>query len=258
MQADRKRTTGRKYIYQSNRVDGAVVKEYVGPASDPVVNLAYRYSRLQAARSKADSIAKKEAMADRKAIETMMSVVAILARKLPALETLYHKHEQREHIRMTTVGHNNEMTIEEVNLLPDRASLSRLIRLVNNDDPSAVEQYRNLSNDLPSTLASASSLFALAKQRCISSIAGDSTAIRAKLESEFESDSAAYLQLSPHQGTPLALLETQLVMLLRMDMMRCFVTAHCASKRSEIAFWSKMFVRSTKRFERALRSLRKR
>ncbi len=259
MNAERRAKTTKKYLYSAERVGDRVVKTYLGPSSDPACQIALGRRQVSDARIQLAKHARKRERDAAIAGEPHLIELSLTSRKWPVLErlvTLAGASQLPSDHRHCAVASLETPEPNIMESLPGRAEFAKLCRQVDTGDEVALAQFRRLASIAPELLNDLTDLIAIATEQTIDGIAGDSPSLRESFRLTLENE--AKLILGDEHKSALDRMQTEILLLLRLDALRCHVArSRVPENQSEYRFWDSMANRATRRFSRALGSVRK-
>lgn len=172
---ERRSNTVWKYYYRSVRVDGRVVKQYVGRIADPVVGLVSRQDQLDRADQATAVDEVRSEQSEYKQLQTLLRTLAGQVRQRLRIYLLSREGELQagEWTPMTktpaAAGRKSSASVEEE---PTRELFEHLTRQASRGDQEAAERLRRIIRTHPEIWNAVGDLSRHAEQSLIRLIAG--------------------------------------------------------------------------------------
>ncbi|MCM2370376.1 putative integrase [Aporhodopirellula aestuarii] len=232
------------FVYRAERVGKSIRKTYVGPMSDPLIEMLFRKERLDNASEAATQLRlDKEIIASEKIDDTITHlldhasnwrvIAALLAR------TTNHETDQEKLVRKAR--------------LPGIREFRQTCRLSDKGDVEAMEQLEAWRNTCPEQLKAVTNLVELGLAQLLDALGDTDPAVRVLVKNQYE-ENASNLRTSlvGLEDHPIAELSADLVALAHLNAMRCGLAANRVIELTQTdKYWQKAFDRASKCFDNA-------
>jgi hypothetical protein len=245
MSTEKRPGTQQTYVTKVRRVDGRLLKRYIGPSADPVVSLLTADHQL--------------ALADQRASRQQNQAEIELDKKMAAsFDRIVDWSKNWKFIyRLTRLPQAKDMRTNKPDTTPSKLPtlhrFTQTCRLANEGDQDAISQLDHWIAEIPGLLSEATNLVRIAESQLVDFLAQGSPETEAIVRRHIAQTSAD-LQLLV-KGDSLAKLHADALTMVWMDMMRCQLGAMRLFEDSKTAkYWDAAADRATRRWGRVEKS----
>lgn len=247
-----KRTIGNNlYLYETRRIDGKVVQQYLGEANTPSLVFLRRTDDLHQGMRKRNREEVRRTVRDSDAIEEVLRVIDLYLRRIPTIRNMSDLKFKQPVKQSTTKRSGSSFDPSDmavvVKRIPVEKAFRRLHRAAKGGDADAAKKLAKAVATSEDLLASFSDFVAMARWMVLQQFAQADSVVRQSMEAKFESFQSLLQKSTPDD--PALEMMAEILVVAYMDAMRCaLLAAHRYDNKSDAVHFQRLADRSAARY----------